>query len=387
MSGGQRLEAAARNPGAGTVYAAWERFIGGADDVRGVRPEVAISWHRCREHYRVDPNTTEAPVAVAEVDHTPEHDVVFTELGFRAAAVAHEVAVAGGIVTVADATGRIVGEWGDSATRAVAAGCNLAPWYCWSESATGTNGMGTALESHAPVLIRGPEHWCRAFHDWTCAGVAVRHAVTREPIAVLNVSRWRGELPAAAGAWLSNAATRTQATLRRRARDSGTELVAAYHEARARSTTPLAALDTAGMVVIADDTASVLLGVPASAPAIDPTVRWNPRLPEMISAARYAGRQAARNPDWTGSTELFTHLADEPTPVSIRPVFLSGHLVGTLVRFGIRDGEQVPRGSTPPRAPDPAAPGGRDPRQPDGAAAAAGGLLRRVRRERRLAGH
>ena len=37
----------------------------------GVRPEVAVSWHRCREQYRVDPHLTAAPVAVAEVDHTP----------------------------------------------------------------------------------------------------------------------------------------------------------------------------------------------------------------------------------------------------------------------------------------------------------------------------
>ena len=87
-------------------------------------------------------------------------------------------------------------------------------------------------------------------------------------------------------------------------------------------------MDTAGKVVIADDTASVLLGVPASTPAVDPTLRWNPGLPELIGAARYASPQAARNPDWVGSTQIFTHLADEPTPISIRPVFSSGHLIG-----------------------------------------------------------
>ena len=227
---------------------------------------------------------TEAPVAVAEVDHTPEHDVVFAELGFRAASVAHEVADLGGVVTVTDATGRILAEWGDHATLARATDSTLAPWYCWSESAVGTNGMGTALEAHGPVLIRGAEHWCQAFHDWACAGIAVRDVVTREPIAVLNISCWRSELPAAAGGWLANAVTTTQCTLRRRARDSGAELVAAYTQARAHSSVALAAMDTAGKVVIADDTASVLMGVPASTPAVDPTVRWNPGLPELIES-------------------------------------------------------------------------------------------------------
>jgi sigma-54 dependent transcriptional regulator, acetoin dehydrogenase operon transcriptional activator AcoR len=324
------------------VLAAWEQFVRGEDHVRGVRPEVAISWHRCREQYRVDPHLTEAPVAVAEIDHTLEHDVVFAELGFRAASIAHEVGDHSGIVTVTDATGRILAEWGDQATLTIATDANLAPWFCWSECAAGTNGMGTALEAHGPVLIRGAEHWCQAFHNWVCAGVAVRDVVTREPIAVLNISCWRNQLPGSAGSWLANAVTKTQCTLRRRARDSGAELVAAYTQARARSSAALAAVDTAGKVVIADETASVLMGVPASTPAVDASLRWNPGLPELIGAARYASKQAAHNPDWVGSTQIFTHLADEPTSISIRPVFLSGHLIGNLISFGLSDGEPLP---------------------------------------------
>ncbi|MGQ4419091.1 LytTR family transcriptional regulator DNA-binding domain-containing protein [Streptomyces sp. SAS_269] len=338
-----RLEPSSANLDGGTVLAAWERFVQGEDQVPGVRPLVAISWHRCREQYRVDPHLTEAPVAVAELDHTPEHDVVFAELGFCAASVAHEVGNLGGAVTVTDATGRILAEWGDQATLARAGDSNLVPWFCWSECAVGTNGMGTALEAHGPVPIRGAEHWCQAFHNWVCAGVAVRDVVTREPIAVLNICCWRSRLPASTESWLANVVTRTQHPLKRRARDSGAELVAAYTEARARSGAALAAVDAAGKVVIADDMASVLLGVPACTPAVDPTLRWNPGLPELITAARYATRQAAHNPDWVGSTQIFAHLADEPTSISIRPVFSSGHLIGNLVLFGVSDGAQLPQ--------------------------------------------
>jgi sigma-54 dependent transcriptional regulator, acetoin dehydrogenase operon transcriptional activator AcoR len=346
-----RLEPMSANPGGGTVLAAWERFVRGEDQVPAVRPVVAISWHRSREQYRVDPHLSEAPIAVAELDHTPEHDVVFADLGFRAASVAHELGNTGGIVTVTDATGRILAEWGDHATLARAAEFNLAPWFCWSECAVGTNGIGTALEAHGPVLIRGAEHWCQAFHSWFCAGIAVRDVVTSAPIAVLNVSCWRSQLPASVDGWLAKAVTRTQRTLKRRAQDSGAELVAVYTQARARSGAALAAVDTAGKVVIADDMASVLLGVPASTPAVDPTLRWNPGLPELIAAARYASGQAAHNPDWVGSTQIFTHLADEPTSISIRPVFSSGHLIGNLVSFGASDGAPLPQteGSAHPR--------------------------------------
>ena len=342
-----RLEAVSASPGSGTVLAAWERFVQGEDLLPGVRPMVALSWHRCREQYRVDPHLTEVPVAVAKPDHAPEHDGVFAELGFRAAAVAHEVGNVGGVVTVTDATGRILAVWGDQATVARAADVNLAPWFCWSEDAAGTNGMGTALEAHGPVPIRGAEHWCQAFHDWVCAGNAVRDVVTGEPIAVLNISCWRSQLPASAAGWLANAVTMTQYTLKRHARDSGAELVAAYTQARARSSGALAAVDTAGKVVIADDMASVLLGVPAATPAVDPTLRWNPGLPDLIAAARYASKQAAHHPDWVGSTQIFTHLADEPTSISIRPVFSSGHLIGNLVSFGASDGARVPETERP----------------------------------------
>lgn len=353
MRDAHRLEPSSANPGSGTVLAAWERFVQGEDHVPGVRPLVAISWHRCREQYRVDPHLTQAPVAVAELDHTPEQDVVFAELGFRAASVAHEVGCIGGVVTITDATGRILAEWGDQATLARAGESNLAPWFCWSECAVGTNGMGTALEAHGPVAIRGAEHWCQAFHDWVCAGIAVRDVVTREPIAVLNIGCWRSRLPASTESWLANTATLTQYPLKRRARDCGAELVAAYTQARAHSGAALAAVDTAGKVVIADDLASVLLGVPANTPAVYPTLRWNPGLPELIADARYATGQAAHNPDWVGSTQIFAHLADEPTSISIRPVFSSGRLIGHLVSFGASDGAQLPQtqGSAHPRVP------------------------------------
>lgn len=349
-----RLEPMSATPGGGTVLAAWERFVQGEDRVPGVRPEVAISWHRCREQYRVDPHLVEVPVAVAEIDHTPEHDVVFAELGFRAASVARELGTVGGVVTVTDATGRILAEWGDHATLARARDSTLAPWFCWSECAAGTNGMGTALEAHGLVMIRGAEHWCQAFHNWVSAGMAVRDVVTGEPIAVLNISCWHRQLPPSACGWVANAVTTTQCTLRRRARDGGAELVAAYTQARARSRAALAAMDTAGKVVIADDTASVLMGVPASTPALDPTVRWKPGLPELIEAARYASRQAAHNPGWIGSTQVFTHLGDEPTSIGIRPVFSSGRLIGHLVSFGASAGAQLPPAEGPvvhPRTP------------------------------------
>ena len=218
----------------------------------------------------------------------------------------------------------------------------MAPWSCWSEWATGTNGMGTALEAPGPVLISGPEHWCTGFDEWVCAGVAVRDAVTRDAVAVLDVSTWRSGLPPQAGGWLSQAVGGARAILRQRACDSGAELAAAFTQVRARSGQAVAALDASGKVVIADDGASLFLGVPARVPALDPAVRWQPGL-DLRHVARHAIRQARLDHGWVGSTQVVTELSTEPRRITLRPVFLADQPIGALAVFGAELGEPIER--------------------------------------------
>jgi hypothetical protein len=339
------------------VTAARERFLAGDDRVRGVRPEVATSWYRCREQYHVDPSLNKAPAASAQdessAEHTLEHEIVFAQLGAAAASIASDVESVGGVVALTDGAGRILTVQGDNETLSRARDSNMAPWSCWSEWATGTNGMGTALQAPGPVLISGPEHWCTGFHEWVCAGVAVRDAVTRDAVAVLDVSTWRAGLPAQAAGWLSKAVSGARAILRQRACDSGAELAAAFTRTRAQSGQALAALDARGKVVIADEGASLFLGVPARVPALDPAVRWQPGL-DLGRLARHAVKQARLDHGWVGSTQIVTELGSEPYQLTLRPVFLAEQPVGTLAVFGSEHGEQIEReqpepGMSPPR--------------------------------------
>jgi hypothetical protein len=328
------------------VTTARERFLAGDDRVRGVRPEVATSWYRCREQYHVDPGLREAPAASAQdessAEHTLEHEIVFAQLGGAAASIAGEVENVGGVVTVTDGAGRILTVQGDKETLRRARDSNMATWSCWSEWATGTNGMGTALEAPGPVLISGPEHWCTGFDEWVCAGVAVREPVTGDPVAVLDVSTWRANLPAQAAGWLSKAVGGARAILRQRAHDSGAELAAAFTQATARSEQGLAALDASGKVVIADEEASLFLGVPARVPALDPAVRWHPGL-DFGRLARHAAEQARLDHGWVGSTQIVTGLRSEPCPITLRPVFLADRPIGTLAVFGFARGDSIER--------------------------------------------
>jgi len=143
------------------IAAARERFAAGADTVQGGRPEILMSWYRCREEYEVDPLLDRAPAAAEGSAHSSEHDVVFAELGGSAACAAVEVDGLDGLVTVADSDGHVLASWGSRRILHLAADSNLVAWSTWSEWACGTNGMGTAPHTLRPVLVRGPEHWCQ----------------------------------------------------------------------------------------------------------------------------------------------------------------------------------------------------------------------------------
>jgi sigma-54 dependent transcriptional regulator, acetoin dehydrogenase operon transcriptional activator AcoR len=337
--------------------AAWERFAAGADTVQGVRPEILMSWYRCREEYEVDPRLDRAPPAAAEVSaHSIEHDVVFAELGGLATSAAGEVDGLDGLVAVADPDGRILASWGSRRILHLAADSNLAPWSTWSEWASGTNGMGTALESRHPVMVRGPEHWCRGFHPWVCAGVAVRDVVTHDPLGVLNISCWKTSLPDTVLPWFRKAAAATEAKLRQRAYHSGTLLAAAFADARVAPVTPLAAVDPAGNVVLANSEAAVLLGTPADVPAYAPAHRWAPQLPALRQLARRAIERARQDPQWRGSTQVFVPFLGTSIPVAVRPVFTGTQVIGVLLAFGSSDGHPAfgaPSGDPLPGSPHP----------------------------------
>lgn len=336
--------AASTSGGADAAMAAWERFVGGDDAVQGVRPEILASWYRCREQYHVDPHLAQAPPAPGEGPGIQErsllHGTVFAELGGAAAMAAGDAESHSGIITVTDSSGRILASWGDRKTLGLAEESNLAPWSGWPEWTTGTNGMGTALECHQPVTVQGPEHWCQGFHGWTCAGVAIRDAATDKPIAVLNVSMHGIGVPPRLTDWLRQNAASVQAGLRKRERRSGIELVATFARAAVGAPGLVAALDMAGQVVIANDEAGLLFGVPSRTPAASPVGRWVPQVPELAWLAQHAARQATYDPHWVGSARIYVPFIKTLLSVNVTPVYQAHQVIGMLLTAGT-DGELV----------------------------------------------
>lgn len=64
----------------------------------------------------------------------------------------------------------------------------LAPGFSYAEEHVGTNGIGTALERRAPILVNGGEHYVRHLAAFACAGVPILHPVSGALLGVLDLT-------------------------------------------------------------------------------------------------------------------------------------------------------------------------------------------------------
>ncbi|MGV9803322.1 GAF domain-containing protein [Mycobacterium sp. NPDC003449] len=92
------------------------------------------------------------------------------------------------ILVMADATGRVLWRSGSPRVLGFADRLGFTEGASWSESAVGTNGIGTALASNRAVQIFSAEHFLRSHHPWTCAGAPIRDPRTGHVIGVVDVS-------------------------------------------------------------------------------------------------------------------------------------------------------------------------------------------------------
>src|SRR2546425_244188 len=64
----------------------------------------------------------------------------------------------------------------------------LAPGFSYNEAEVGTNGIGTALEVGAPLLVNGGEHYNGSLRMFSCAGALVTHPVTGALLGVIDIT-------------------------------------------------------------------------------------------------------------------------------------------------------------------------------------------------------
>jgi transcriptional regulator of acetoin/glycerol metabolism len=92
------------------------------------------------------------------------------------------------MLILTDAEGVILETAGDNSTLSKASKINLNVGGLWSEHASGTNGIGTALWAGQPVYVHGEEHFCEGMKPWSCAAAPIRDPVDRSILGVINLS-------------------------------------------------------------------------------------------------------------------------------------------------------------------------------------------------------
>jgi hypothetical protein len=331
----------------GATATAWGRFVAGeelgSDEVgAGLRPSILASWLRCRDEYHVDPWRQRAPRASDEqTPHTLDDDVVLAQLAGIAKSIESEMGERGGLVAVADGSGRILTAWGDRRALRSASESNLAPWCAWSERSAGTNGVGTALETTAAALVSKSEHWCAGFHDWSCAGIAIRDPVTRHPLGILDVSSCGKPFSEEVLRWLSKAVGPIERELRREADRALSALLTVYEAHRRTARGLLLAADNGGRLVAANEEGRHLLdwlklafGTPTSPEWLDPQV------PELTDVILRGVDRARTDTSWIGCGQLLLPARATELILNFRPAVAEERVVGLLISVGAQ-GERL----------------------------------------------
>ncbi|MGW0791162.1 GAF domain-containing protein [Streptomyces sp. NPDC002911] len=162
-----------------------------AGEPRGTVPraEIDASWDRVLRS-GIDPE--QAPesrlLETDEIEHRRSSTALGEVMPLLREGLATIADAAHQIMVVSDTEGRVLWRQGHAAVMRRAKDICLEEGAAWAESATGTNAIGTALATRAPVQVHSAEHFIRALHDWTCAAAPVRDPRDGRLMGIVDIS-------------------------------------------------------------------------------------------------------------------------------------------------------------------------------------------------------
>ena len=173
---------------------AWNRFVADRDapsvPLTGVRTVIYQSWLRSNltgikpEQYAA-PTLDSAPLTrKSKHDNSDLRRATQESLSH----IGTMLTGAEAILLLTDRDGVVLDTVGDTSTLDKANRINLRVGGIWSEEASGTNGIGTALWAGQPVFVHGEEHFCEGMKAWSCACAPIRDPIDRSIIGAINLS-------------------------------------------------------------------------------------------------------------------------------------------------------------------------------------------------------
>jgi transcriptional regulator of acetoin/glycerol metabolism len=138
------------------------------------RDMVSQSWRRCLDEYHLNPAQADEPpwVGHQELRTRMERQADIIDCARHEMEALHQqLADEHCAVVLTDAEGVIVHMVASPEFAAQGQSLGLRAGGAWGERVAGTNGMGTCLASHSPILIHKEEHFFRRLSQFTCSAV------------------------------------------------------------------------------------------------------------------------------------------------------------------------------------------------------------------------
>jgi hypothetical protein len=169
---------------------AHDRVLGeGAEPGPELRGVIVDSWRRCRAA-GVDVVGGLAPVLFGgdEAGERWSSSPLAAAEGVLRSLLDDVRAEGEQVLLVCDADGTLLWIDGDERMIDQARGVHLMRGARWSESAAGTNAMGTALALDHSLQVFSAEHFAAPVHGWTCSAAPLHDPVTGKVVGVLDLS-------------------------------------------------------------------------------------------------------------------------------------------------------------------------------------------------------
>jgi hypothetical protein len=176
-------------PAERVIHRAREARLVGERTAAAPRAEIGASWDRVLRS-GIDPEQSPESrlLETDEIEYRRRDTALGEVMPVLREGLATIADAARQIMVVTDTEGRVLWRQGHSAVMRRAKDICLEEGAAWTESATGTNAIGTALAARTPIQVHSAEHFIRALHDWTCAAAPVRDPRDGRLMGIVDVS-------------------------------------------------------------------------------------------------------------------------------------------------------------------------------------------------------
>lgn len=293
-----------------SVADAWSKFVVAPDtNPSNVRDEIAQSWRRSASS-GMDPHSHRAPRIDDEnalADLLSGKDALIGATKNTWELLADNLLDTESLVIVTDEAGVILNVHGNDELVEAATHKNVAAGFDWSETAAGTNAIGTAVTLEHPTIVRTAEHYCVAAKIWDCAAAPIRDLTDGEILGILDIASVGALSSSHALGFAITAAKQIEHALHSINLGRTISLLSWYRSIETQfDSAPTLLLDQKGRVIVANNRLYDLLG---HAPEKLPLVDWMPSLSDdihctLLDTVRYEwtseGSGMTNNTHWSG---------------------------------------------------------------------------------------